>query len=145
MIKILPAVFCLFALISGCTSAGNVQSTEYAEYSFFYSGKEFSKTENGAKVFNSALEYKHFLMARAIKKHNMLDSFDFERNSLVVAYLGREAEEGFGLKVLSVRMSEDKVLVTAEKVTADDKNTPQQFIVIPKTDKDAELRLIKTP
>lgn len=122
-------------IISACTSANTGQ------YSVYHSGKEFSKPASGAKVFNSAQEYEDFLMGRSIKKHSLFDNFDFDRHSLVVAYLGKQADEGFGLKIIDVSINTDKVKVTAQMVPADEKNAPHQFIVIQKTYKKAELTL----
>ncbi|PLX71727.1 MAG: hypothetical protein C0602_00590 [Denitrovibrio sp.] len=125
-------------MIFGCTSA---QTGATGDYSIYHSGKEFSKAAFGAKVFNSESEYESFLMGRSIKKNSLLNNLNFEKHSLVVAYLGKRAEDGYGLKILNVTVNTDKVMVTAKVVQADEKNAPHQFIVIEKTDKKAELRL----
>jgi len=126
-------------LIFGCTAAKSSSSTSY---SIHHSGKEFAKTKSGARIFNSKAEYEGFLMARSIKKKDVLSGLDFDNSSLLVAYLGKKAEEGFGLKIIDVRTSPEKITVLAKMVTADEKNAPHQFIVIGKTEnKKAELIL----
>ena len=125
----------LALMISGCATTDKAQKINY---SVFHAGKEFSKTLRGAKVFNSASEYNDFLMARAIKAKGFIDNFDFTTKSVLVVYLGKKAEEGFGLKIKSVEDGSE-IIVTAVETSPKDSDAPQYFISIDKTQKKAKL------
>jgi len=135
MKNIFLIITALVFIIAGCASAEKSMKLDYTIYN---SDKNFSKPLRGAKIFNSADEYNDFLMARAMKKASVLKDFDFINNSLLVVYLGREADEGRGLDIKSVT-EEDEILVTATMTDASASKSPQYFLTIKKTDKKAKL------
>jgi len=127
LVLILTSIL-LFA--AGCASCG---------YTVIDTKTRFAKPANGAKVFNSPKEYSAFLMARAVKKVDIIESFDFSSNSLLVVYLGKKAGEGFGLEITDVNTNGDIIVVTAKETSPDMKKPSQYFIKIGKTTKKAKL------
>lgn len=133
MKKFIPVILIGLLMISGCAGADKSAGMQYSVLS---GGKDFSKPIKGAKIFNSSDEYAAFLMARAMKKNDPVEKFDFEKSSLLVVYLGKEASDGFGLEIKDLSNADDKLTVTAAMVKGAE---PIYYISIPKTDKQAEL------
>ncbi len=124
-------IIALTLLVFGCTTT---EKTANVNYFVVHAGKEFSKPLRGAKIFNSASEYRGFLMARAIKANDVVDKFDFEKKSLLVVFLGKRAEEGYGLKINNIEDA-DKIIVRASETLPKESDAPQYFLAIDKTDK----------
>ncbi|PLX67299.1 MAG: hypothetical protein C0603_09510 [Denitrovibrio sp.] len=125
----------LVLLTFGCVTT---EQPTKINYYVVHAGKEFSKPLRGARVFNSEAEYRDFLMARAIKAHDMFNNFDFTTKSMLVVYLGKKGEDGYGLKIKSIE-SGSEIIVRATETAPAESDAPQFFIGINKTDKKAKL------
>lgn len=137
MKKLILILFAGLTILSGC--AGTDKYTP-VDYSILGGGSWFVKYAPGAAVFNSKKEYYSFLTTRAISRSRIVDKFDFSKNSMLAAFIGKEAAGGFGLRVKNVTEIEKMIIVTAEKVKGAE---PVYLISIPKTDKQARLILEK--
>lgn len=106
-------------------------------YTVLNGGEYFSKTKMGARVFNSEAEFRGFLMARSLKISDVVSGFDFSDKSLLVAYLGREKEDGSGLIIESITEDADTIYVKGSLK----KEAPYiYYISIPKTEKKGLLK-----
>jgi hypothetical protein len=101
------------------------------------SGRIFSKAYSGAEIFNSQKEFVQFQRRRSADVPDM----DFEKNSLLAVFLGKEASEGYGLVIIDVEETADAVVIKA-KIAPPSENVPPQYLIkIGKTDKKARLEL----